>query len=121
MAKVLNQRHIEGRGVYVGRPSKWGNPFVVGKGYEQGEAAAAYKGYLWQNGELLASLGELFGQDLTCWCAPKPCHADHLLAAAEWARTNSPAWFARCRELGTEAQAVESWVQSTKRNQQDAS
>jgi hypothetical protein len=28
---VLNKRDSNARGVYIGRPSKWGNPFVIGR------------------------------------------------------------------------------------------
>jgi hypothetical protein len=29
--------------VYIGRPSKWGNPFVVGKHGQRGECIALYE------------------------------------------------------------------------------
>lgn len=72
--------------VYVGRPSVLGNPHVVGKGYQQGEAAAAYGPYLQeqlqQPGPILDEINRLVALvkkgvpvALTCHCAPKPCHA----------------------------------------------
>ena len=68
--------------VYVGRPTKWGNPF---------EYASVFK--RWLNGEIklwafrreviLRSLAELRGKDLACWCPlDQPCHADVLLELA---------------------------------------
>lgn len=75
--------------VYIGRGSKWGNPFthisnrktlakyVVGT---RTEAILAYKEWI-TNGDgqyLLQDLSELKGKRLGCWCHPKPCHGDVL-------------------------------------------
>jgi hypothetical protein len=68
--------------VYVGRPSKWGNPFVIGEHGTRSQIIAKYKDYLMSNHELLAQLPELTGKTLACWCHPQPCHADILLALA---------------------------------------
>ena len=102
MATVLNKRNGATEGVYVGRPTKWGNPYKVGneKGqYARGEAAYLYKRYLWSNAALLAQLPELFGKDLVCWCKPNACHADHLLAAAAWAEANPEGLADRIAEI----------------------
>ena len=68
--------------IYVGRPSKWGNPFFVGPDTRE-VVVAKYKKWLdnqiakgWLDPE------ELRGKDLVCWCAPLPCHADVLLELA---------------------------------------
>lgn len=67
--------------VYVGRPTKWGNPFSVA---EYGPYALFnYRNRL--KGMLLigVSLSELRGKDLACWCKEgAPCHADILLELA---------------------------------------
>jgi hypothetical protein len=60
--------------VYVGRPSKWGNPFVVGRDGTRMEVIARYERWLVAQPELLAALPELAGKTLGCWCAPKACH-----------------------------------------------
>lgn len=80
--------------VYVGRPSIWGNPWIVG-GRAHGalspkEAVAEYEAALVKGklrdraGTPLAErLAELKGRDLACWCdLDKPCHADVLLRYA---------------------------------------
>ncbi len=72
--------------VYVGRPSKWGNPFVVGPRLAAAEAVARYRAAL-HAGKLGFSAEdvrrELAGKDLTCWCKPgAPCHAEVLLEIA---------------------------------------
>lgn len=65
--------------VYVGRPSIWGNPFVVGRDGTRTEVIAKYETWLANQSELLAALPSLRGKTLGCWCAPKPCHGDVLL------------------------------------------
>jgi len=85
MARVLNKRihGVPAGAVYVGRPSKWGNPY--GAGRDDANRAVAIEQYEWwldRNPPLLAALPELRGKDLVCWCAPKPCHADVLLRRA---------------------------------------
>lgn len=68
--------------VYVGRPTKWGNPFVIGKYYLREEAVADYEKWIKTQPQLMAALPELRGKDLVCWCAPCQCHADVLLRLA---------------------------------------
>lgn len=84
MTKVLNKRVDKPteNSIYVGRPSKWGNPFVVGIHGKQGECVDLYKDWIKTQPELLSCLNELKGKDLICWCAPKRCHADILLELA---------------------------------------
>ncbi len=65
--------------VYVGRPSKWGNPFVITARLTRDEAVAAYEEWLRGRPDLLAALPELKGKVLSCHCAPKRCHAEILL------------------------------------------
>ena len=73
--------------VYIGRPSKWGNPFTH-KGNTTAqyrcdtrqEAIDAYEDWI-EHGDgihLLLDLYELKGKTLGCWCSPKPCHGDIL-------------------------------------------
>ena len=68
--------------IYVGRPSKWGNPFVIGQHGDREEVLRRYRKYLLSRQDLLDALPELRGHDLECWCAPEPCHADILLEMA---------------------------------------
>lgn len=95
MPKVLNRNtctEVEYvNAVYVGRPSKWGNPFVMGKDGTRNEVVKKYKDHL--DYVLEGSpdvkdklIKELKGKDLVCWCSPETCHADILL---EYANANS--------------------------------
>ena len=98
--------------VYVGRPSKWGNPYQVEydfttsntanwrvsdkDGTTIGEykwtefdaikaAVEAYRAYADRNCSVAHTLifGELRGKNLACWCPlDQPCHADILLELA---------------------------------------
>jgi hypothetical protein len=69
--------------VYIGRPSKWGNPFVIGKDGTREEVIAKYEAWLKEHPELMAALPELQGKVLGCWCAPEACHGDVLARLAE--------------------------------------
>lgn len=65
--------------VYIGRPSKWGNPFVIGKDGTREEILALYR--VWVETQDLP-FAELRGHTLGCWCAPLPCHGDILMELA---------------------------------------
>lgn len=90
MPQVLNRKDIPNSElrrpdlVYVGRPTKWGNPFVVGKDGTREEVIAKYRAWLRNHPDLtlLLIVKELRGKDLACWCAPEACHADVLLKLA---------------------------------------
>ena len=75
MPKVLNARQA-GTGkpaadrVDVGRPSKWGNRFVIGRDGTRDEVIAKYRAWIVRKPPLMAVLPELRNKDLVCWCAP---------------------------------------------------
>jgi hypothetical protein len=68
--------------IYVGRPSKWGNPFVIGKDGTRKQVIDKYIDWFYKQENLVNSIGELTGKNLVCWCSPKKCHADFLLNLA---------------------------------------
>ena len=83
--EVLNKKvHGVPRGaVYVGRPTKWGNPFVIGPDGDRDEVVRKYEDWARSRPRLVeAARRELAGHDLVCWCAPQRCHADVLKAIA---------------------------------------
>ena len=84
MCKVLNKRvHGVPQGaVYIGRPSIWGNPFVIGKDGSRDDVIAKYAAYIRARPELMKQLHKLAGKDLICWCAPARCHGDVLVELA---------------------------------------
>lgn len=98
--------------IVVARPGYWGNPFKAGERIDRddprwpwltlpGQSAAMFAGlssvtllsrqtvvdvhgwWLIQQPHLMASLSDLRGHDLCCWCPlDQPCHADMLLELA---------------------------------------
>lgn len=85
--------------IYVGRPSKWGNPFRVIRlghkcGYRVRNSEFNFKAdahiyavhlfrHLAESPAWEERVAELRGYDLACWCAPEfACHADVLLEIA---------------------------------------
>ena len=74
--------------VYVGRPTKWGNPWAVGDVYDTPEPATRAQVVTWYRGVFMTpsrveQAKELRGKDLVCWCPlDQPCHADVLLEIA---------------------------------------
>jgi len=83
--RVLN-KHIDGQpkdAVYIGRPSKFGNKFEIGKDGTREDVIEKYKEWLTKQPVLLAQIKkELKGKDLVCFCSPRPCHGDILLKIA---------------------------------------
>jgi hypothetical protein len=68
--------------VYIGRPSKWGNPFEIGKDGTREEVIAKHKAWFLAQSQLIAALPELKDKTLGCWCSPRPCHGDVLAEMA---------------------------------------
>lgn len=92
--------------VYVGRPSRWGNPYIViqdggfmwvepegghvvcstdreGNLRERRAEAVRLFRERWAPLHIEAIRAELAGKDLACWCPlDAPCHADVLLELA---------------------------------------
>lgn len=78
--------------VYVGRPSKWGNPFTHIKDKQtkaqflvntREEAITKYREWILTQPELINSLHTLKGKTIACWCKPQSCHGDVLLELIE--------------------------------------
>ena len=68
--------------IYIGRPSKWGNPFRVGPDGTREEVIEKFLIYILNNKELLNDVRELKDKTLGCWCKPLPCHGDILAELA---------------------------------------
>lgn len=80
---VIHKRDMRGGDIYIGRPSKWGNPFVIGNSITREKAIEFYRRWIKTQPDLLAALPELKGKRLACYCAPKPCHGDVLVELVE--------------------------------------
>jgi hypothetical protein len=83
--RVVNCKHSD-YDVYIGRPSKWGNPFKT-RDYPRGEAIRKYSEWIRNSeeaSELRESIHELKGKTLGCWCKPEKCHGDVLVNILEY-------------------------------------
>ena len=78
ITKVVNCKTTK-HDVYIGRPSKWGNPFSIGKDGTRSEVIEKYKRWIREQPELMEALSELEGKTLGCWCKPLKCHGDVLV------------------------------------------
>lgn len=65
--------------IYIGRPSKWGNPYIIGPDGDREEVIKKYEEHIRNSKILMRALPELVGKTLGCWCPPKQCHGDVLL------------------------------------------
>lgn len=106
MKRIQRQRtkgwRMPAGAVYVGRPTRWGNPFTLGEASAQldvdgwlikcdgsrADAVSAFNAWLTDRmavGLIVLTewLAALRGRDLACWCPlDQPCHADVLLELA---------------------------------------
>lgn len=100
MPTVYNKHHKNAPkdAVYIGRGSKWGNPFSHMEGTkaqfvvkDRDEAVEHYEQWL-LNQPLLVQQAqeELKGKDVVCFCAPKRCHGDVLVKVANMDLTTNP-------------------------------
>lgn len=78
MVKVVN-KYRESYDIYIGRGSKWGNPYPITATQDRETVIAKYREYILSKPELLKDLHELKGKTLGCFCKPKPCHGDILV------------------------------------------
>jgi len=76
--KIVNLKK-EKFDVYIGRPSIWGNPFIIGKDGNREMVIKKFKEYILNKPELLKKLPELNGKILGCYCKPLDCHGDILI------------------------------------------
>lgn len=78
--------------IYIGRPSKFGNPYshkdgtkAKFKSKSRKESIELFREWI-TNGDgkyLLNDLHEIRGKVIGCWCKPKPCHGDVLAELAD--------------------------------------
>lgn len=88
---VLNKHRdrIPPGAIYIGRGSRWGNPYVIGKHGNRDEVCDQHEEYLASqidSGTVsLNDLAQLHGKNLVCFCTPARCHGHTLEHAAAWA------------------------------------
>lgn len=82
MARVVN-KNKEKFDIYIGRPSKWGNPYFLGLDGDRDEVIEKYRHYLINNKDLMSQILELDGKVLGCFCKPEKCHGDVIVELIE--------------------------------------
>lgn len=89
--RVVNSKH-DTYDEYIGRPSKWGNPFshlkseiAEFKVNSRSEAIQQYAYWIQQpeQEQLRADIVELVGKTLGCFCEPSICHGTILAELAD--------------------------------------
>ena len=95
MYRVLNKHHagIPSGAIYIGRGSKWGNPFRIGQYGDRAAVITKHERWLADQHHLLRVLDELRGRDLVCFCAPRACHGDLLARLANATREERIVWW----------------------------
>lgn len=64
--------------VYVGRGTKWGNPYIIGRDGTREQVIQKFKLFVLPD----LDVRELKGKSLVCFCTPQACHAQLILKKA---------------------------------------
>lgn len=91
MTKVVNLKR-ESFDIFIGRPSAFGNPFIIGRDGDRNGVIELYRRYFHRristDGDFRVKVSALKGKVLGCYCKPLPCHGDVI---AEYLDGNSEA------------------------------
>lgn len=92
--RVLNKKTeaLSPNALYVGRPSRHGNPFAIGRDGTREQVVNKHLAWLAGQDDLADRLCELRGRDLVCHCSPELCHAHTLIFAANPDLRNPAYW-----------------------------
>lgn len=82
MTKVINIKNTKENYEYCGRPSIFGNPFVIGKDGNRNEVISMFKVYFNEriktDENFKNQVLKLRDKNLGCFCKPLACHCDVL-------------------------------------------
>lgn len=80
MPKVWNKfdPNTPKNAVYCGRPTQWGNPFMIGRDGDRNWVCDQFELRVLPT----LDVSSLRGKDLVCFCAPARCHCDAILKKA---------------------------------------
>jgi len=79
MTQIVNKKHSN-YDVDIGRPSIWGNPYIIGRDGDRATVVAKYKEHFLGSFHLKQLATEkLKGKVLGCYCKPKACHGDIIV------------------------------------------
>jgi len=78
--EVINIHTFKGKYVYIGRGSKLGNRYIIGRDGDRKGVITCYKVDFYRRLEEEPGFKEyvesLRGKTLGCYCKPQPCHGD---------------------------------------------
>jgi hypothetical protein len=80
--RIVNCRR-EPSDLFIGRPSKWHNPFHIGPDGTREQVVAKYRQWIIRQPRLLREVRALRGKTLGCNCPPLPCHGEVLAELAD--------------------------------------
>jgi hypothetical protein len=91
MTTVVNKRNHTptDNDVYIGRGSKWGNPYKIQGDETRGVVISRYTILMHErltgdnSDKWKEDLAKLRGKTLVCYCAPLACHGDVLVTLLE--------------------------------------
>jgi hypothetical protein len=70
--------------VFIGRPSRYSNPFIKGEDGTRQDVIRQFEEYLRKHPERDKMLDELEGKRIACWCkTSERCHGDIYIQLAE--------------------------------------
>ena len=79
MTQIVNKKHSN-YDVDIGRPSIWGNPYIIGRDGDRATVVAKYKEHFLGSFHLKQLATEkLKGKVLGCYCKPEACHGDIII------------------------------------------
>jgi len=81
--RLLHWGKAMGLYVYIGRPSKWKNPYRIPDDGDRAEVCRKFEEYYFNSEELQRDIHELRGKLLGCFCFPEQCHGDFLISQTE--------------------------------------
>lgn len=82
VTRVVNKKMTSDYDVYIGRGSRWGNPFVIGhgEGPDRADVIREYEKFfkekLESDPDFKKGVLGLRGLRLACFCKPEACHGD---------------------------------------------
>lgn len=85
--RLLNKRtdRIGPDAVYIGRPSRYGNPFIMKQEKDRDRACDFFEEWIMKDEQKYLRdeiKQKLKGKDLFCFCSPKRCHGETVMRIA---------------------------------------
>ena len=80
---LISWAESKGKYVYVGRGSKWGNPYQIPQDGDRDRVCWCYEQHFIKfKPSILDDIETLEGKVLGCYCSPQRCHGDELAKRA---------------------------------------